>query len=390
MRGFLTLTYIYIIVASLCSCTLKDFEPSEWSVSPELSLSESGIVAGSVANTYTVNVTTNYQHFSAVSNQAWCSVTADNQNNKVLIKVDNNDGVVQRTAIVTVKIVRGGTSLTKDVAIYQIGGKWDLIEGTDIRLRWAYEISESQRNIISEQIRQLVFVEGGTFLMGSQSDDTEAPNYYRWADNYNKVHQVSLSDYYIGKFEVTQEQWAAVMSSSPSRYEGGKKPVENISWEEAMEYVTKLSELTGLTILLPTSAQWEYAARGGKYSMGYLYAGSDDLASVAHYVEYDVSEASPGYSTSEVGQKQPNELGLYDMTGNVAELCSDWYGDVSSDEQTDPVGPNSGTTHIERGGDFTGFVTQRGVVYRVSAFYFTTEKQANKTSFTGLRIVFKR
>lgn len=390
MRNILEILYSIVFSICLCGCELKDFNPSDWAINPELSLSESGIVAGSASDTYSVRVTTNYQHFSAISNQPWCSVSIDKSDNLIKIRVESNDEVSQRTAVVSVKVTRGNKSLSKDVVIYQIGGKWDVVEGTDVRLRWAYDISESQKKILSDQIRQLVFVEGGTFMMGAQNEDPDKINYYKWADKYNWLHQVTLSDFYIGKFEVTQEQWAAVMPSSPSKYEGGKKPVENISWEEAMEYVTKLSELTGLTILLPTSAQWEYAARGGKYSMGYQYAGSDSLSSIAHYVDVSTSENSPAYSTSEVGQKSPNELGLYDMTGNVSEICSDWYGENSTEAQTDPVGLNTGQYHVVRGGDFTHFVELRGIVYRVNAFYFTSTSREEKTSYAGIRIVMKR
>ena len=372
------------------SCELKDFTPEEWAVDPELSLSESGIVASSVAEEYSVKVTTNYQRFSAESNQSWCKVTANTDTKLVNIKVDNNDGAEQRAAVVTIRVSRGSKSLSKDVTIYQVGGKWDIIEGTDIRMRWSYDVSESQKSVISNLLRQMVFIEGGTFLMGAQNTDETASNYYRWADKYNWVHQVTLSDYYVGKYEITQEQWAAIMSNTPCRFEGGNKPVENISWDEAQAYVSKLSNLTGLTITLPTSAQWEYAARGGKYSMGYAYAGSDDLDQIAHFVDYSIQEDSPYFTTSEVGKKAPNELGLYDMTGNVSELCSDWYAEVPTEPQTDPVGSNMGTYHVVRGGDFTSNVTTSGSVYRVRSFILTSDEKANKTSYSGLRIVMKR
>lgn len=379
-----------LLLLFVTSCELNDFTPSEWAVDPELSLSESGIVASSVAEEHSVLVTSNYQKFTAESNQSWCKVTTDTDNKTVYINVDSNDGADQRTAVITVSVSRGTKSLSKDVTIYQIGGKWDVIEGTDIRMRWAYDVSESQKSIISNQLRQQIYVEGGTFLMGAQNTNKSESNYYEYANVFNWKRQVTLSDYYIGKYEVTQEQWAAVMPTTPSRFSGGNKPVENISWEEAVEYATKLAKLTGLVITLPTSAQWEYAARGGKYSMGYKYAGSDDLSQVAYFLNYSTPEDSPYYTTSEVGSKSPNELGLYDMTGNVSELCSDWYGEVSTEPQIDPTGPITGNYHVLRGGDFTDYSPSAANVFRVTSFLLSSTKRENKTSFAGLRIVMKR
>lgn len=389
MKRYLIITYAFSLL--LLSCELKDFLPEEWALDPELYLSESGIVVGSIAEDRTVTVTTNYNEFKAYSSQPWCIPTVDKKQKHIIIHVESNDGADQRTAVVTVEVARGNKSLQKDVTIYQIGGKWDIIEGTDIRMRWAYDVSESQKAIISEQFRQLTYVEGGTALLGAQNEDPSTPNYSLYfTQEENRVHQVTLSDYYIGKYEVTQEQWAAVMATSPSRFEGGNKPVENISWKEAQEYVTKLANLTGLTITLPTSAQWEYAARGGKFSMGYMYSGSNNLDEIAHHIDYFTTENSPSYSTSIVGQKKPNELGLYDMSGNVSELCSDWYGIVSTEQQTDPTGPNIGQYHIERGGDFTSIVDVTGCVFYVSKFILTSTMEENKESFTGVRIVMKK
>lgn len=389
MNRLLFFIVLLLAVLTFAGCELKDFKPEEWAADPELQLSESGFVASSIEGEHTVSVVTNYNEFSATSNQKWCVPSVDNQKKLVRIHFDSNDGADQRMAIVTVSITRGNKSLSKDIAIYQIGGVWDIVEGTDIKLRWAYDISDSQKRIISEQLRQLVYVEGGTFLMGAQDVNPSEPNYHQfYAQKDNWVHEVTLSDFYIGKYEVTQEQWTAVMTTTPSRFEGGKKPVENITWQEAQEYVTKLANLTGLTITLPTSAQWEYAARGGKYSMGYTYSGSNNLDDVAYYVYAE--ENSLSYTTADVGMKKANELGLYDMSGNVAELCSDWYGTVSTEHQTDPIGPNSGQYHVERGGDFTSFVDLRGCVFYVSKFIASSTTLEEKKSFTGLRIVQKR
>ena len=389
-----TTKHIILLFASVFfaySCELKDFSPEEWAVTPELQLSESGIVASSLSETHEVSVVTNYQEFTVSSNQSWCSVNADQTGRTITIHVDNNEGADQRTAIVTVTVERGNRTLSKDVAIYQVGGKWDVIDGTDIKLRWAYDISESQKDIIKRQLKQLVWVEGGTFLMGAQKEDQSALNYSKYATTDNPVHKVTLSSFYIAKYEVTQEQWAAVMGTSPSRFIGGNKPVENISWEEALDYVTQLANLTGLKIKLPTSAQWEYAARGGQYSMGFEYAGSDSLTNIAHGISsFTVMDNSPLYTTMDVGSKDSNELGLYDMTGNVSEFCSDWYGAIPSTEQTDPVGPNDGKYHVIRGGDFSNslLLSTYGAVHYVASYMSTSKTKEAKTSFTGLRIVY--
>ena len=181
---------------------------------------------------------------------------------------------------------------------------------------------------------EMVFVAGGTFQMGSNDgDDDEKP-----------VHSVTLSDYYIGQTEVTQELWQAVMGSNPSYPKGAKNPVNYVSWNDCQEFISKLNRLTGGRFRLPTEAEWEYAARGGNKSRGYKYSGSDDLDIVAWYDDNSGDEAHP------VGSKSANELGLYDMSGNMYEWCSDWYGDYSSSPQTNPTGASSGFGRVLRGG----------------------------------------
>ena len=138
------------------------------------------------------------------------------------------------------------------------------------------------------------------------------------------------------------------MGSNPSRYTGDDNlPVEQVSWKDVQEFIQKLNALTGKTYRLPTEAEWEYAARGGNQSQGYKYAGSNTVGDVAwHYGNSD-------HKTHPVGQKQPNELGLYDMSGNVWEWCQDWYGDYSSSAQTNPTGPSSGSYRVLRGGSWS-------------------------------------
>jgi formylglycine-generating enzyme required for sulfatase activity len=206
---------------------------------------------------------------------------------------------------------------------------------------------------------EMVLIPGGTFQMGSTfsvSDDESKPR-----------HQVTLSSFYIGKYEVTQGQWLAVMGSNPSRFQkGGNYPVEKVSWVDAQEYIRKLNQMTGKRYRLTTEAEWEYAARGGGLSRGYKYSGSDNLDEVAWYCENSGDMpldgkfsperiASHNLRTHQVGRKRPNELGLFDMSGNVSEWCSDWFGDYESDSQTNPVGPSTGSGRVARGGTYVFF-----------------------------------
>ncbi|MBR7126769.1 MAG: formylglycine-generating enzyme family protein [Prevotella sp.] len=185
----------------------------------------------------------------------------------------------------------------------------------------------------------MVKVSGGTFQMGATSE--------QGSDAYSdeKVHQVTLSDYYIGETEVTQELWQAVMGSNPSYFTGsGLLPVEEVSWDDCQTFITKLNVLTGMQFRLPTEAEWEFAARGGNSSQGYKSSGSNNIDDVAWYTYNSNSK------THEVGTKAPNELGLYDMSGNVWEWCQDWADSYSSSAQTNPTGPTSGSHRVNRGG----------------------------------------
>ena len=213
----------------------------------------------------------------------------------------------------------------------------------------------------------MVFVEGGTFQMGS--NDSEA------YDKEKPVHSVTLSDYYIGETEVTQELWKAVMGSNPSSFKGSKNPVELVSWNDCQEFIKKLNQLTGKNFRLPTEAEWEYAARGGNKSRGYKYSGSNTISDVAWYCDNSSDETHP------VGTKSPNELGLYDMSGNVWEWCSDWYGYYSPSSQRNPTGPTSGSYRVHRGGGWCSFARYCRVAYRD---YWTPDYRHDHL---GLRLV---
>ena len=188
---------------------------------------------------------------------------------------------------------------------------------------------------------EMIAVEGGTFTMGAT--DEQASDAY---SDEKPTHQVTLSSYYIGKTEVTQELWQAVMGSTPSNFSGTNLPVEKVSWDDCQTFITKLNSLTGKNFRLPTEAEWEYAARGGNMSQGYKYSGSNEIGDVAWY------DNNSGNKTHSVATKAPNELGIYDMSGNLWEWCSDWYGSYSSSAQTNPTGPDSGSNRIIRGGSW--------------------------------------
>ena len=216
----------------------------------------------------------------------------------------------------------------------------------------------------------MIKVEGGTFTMGAtyeQGSDAESDE--------KPVHQVTLSDFYIGETEVTQALWKAVMGTNPSRFNGDNNPVEKVSWNDCQEFIRKLNSLTGRTFRLPTEAEWEYAARGGNKTKKYKYSGSNNIDNVAWYSDNSSSKAHP------VKMKSPNELGLYDMSGNVWEWCSDWYGIYSTSVQTNPKGPYSGSRRVLRGGGWNTYVELCRVSPRISA------SPDNRDSSSGLRLV---
>ena len=187
----------------------------------------------------------------------------------------------------------------------------------------------------------MVEVRGGTFRMGATSEqgsDAESDE--------KPVHSVTLSSYYIGKTEVTQALWKAVMGSNPSEFKGDDLPVERVSWYDCQEFIRELNALTGQNFRLPTEAEWEFACRGGNNSRGYKYSGSNYIDNVAWYC------LNSGEKTHPVASKLPNELGIYDMSGNVDEWCSDWYGGYTSGAQTNPKGPYDGSDRVYRGGSW--------------------------------------
>ena len=243
----------------------------------------------------------------------------------------------------------------------------------------------------------MVPVEGGTFTMGATAEQGSDAD-----SNEKPAHQVTLSSYSIGETEVTQALWLAVMGSNPSwfnqygnsdydsyhssEYYGTnlQRPVECVSWNDCQEFITKLNQLTGASFRLPTEAEWEYAARGGNKRQGYKYSGSNIIDDVAWYW-YNIPSQSfgtSGFGTQTVATKSANELGLYDMSGNVYEWCQDWYGSsyYSNSPSTNPTGPASGSYRVLRGGGWYGNARD----CRVSSRNDNTPFYRN--SYNGLRL----
>lgn len=230
---------------------------------------------------------------------------------------------------------------------------------------------------ISNISYKMVFVEGGTYTMGATAEQVG------YGSDERPTHSVTLHDFYIGQTEVTQGLWQAVMGYTPtnggnswssSNGLGSNYPAYYVSWDDCKQFISKLNQLTSKQFRLPTEAEWEYAARGGMSSLGYLYSGSNNIGDVAWYT------SNSGNTTHPVATKAPNELGLYDMSGNVWEWCEDLYGTYSSSVQTNPTGPTSGSYRVSRGGSWYYFAPGCRVAYR----YANTPSNLNGL---GLRLV---
>lgn len=216
---------------------------------------------------------------------------------------------------------------------------------------------------------EMIKVEAGTFMMGATKEVKEPYKIELPA------HEVLLTeDYYIGKYEVTQALWNVVMDSKYSTNDGDLLPKNYVSWNDCQEFIEKLNKITGLKFRLPTEAEWEYAARGGKKSKRYLYSGSNNVLDVAWYDGNSSNKRHP------VGTKQANELGIFDMGGNVSEWCQDLWGQYQNDSQINPLGSSAGTKHVLRGGNYFFDIRICYLSYRMFA------ESNYKDAFDGFRL----
>jgi len=304
-----------------------------------------------------------YPKWNVVSNTSWFFAEADSKsygNDRVRVNADSNPSPSTRTATFEIN----GEGLRRTIQVTQAG---------------AITFNNYSETINGQNL-SMIAVQGGTFTMGCTSEQGS-----NCGSDELPAHQVTLSDFYIGKYEVTQGQWRAIMGNSPSYFpRGDNYPVEQVSWNDivgtsgatmviknityyANGFIYKLNQLTGKQYRLPTEAEWEYAARGGRSSSGFKYSGSNTVGDVAWYWDNIPSQSSgnSGYGTQLVGTKASNELGIHDMSGNVYECCSDWFGAYSSNAQTNPTGPSSGYYRVDRGGSWYDGAVRVRVSYRI-------------------------
>ena len=268
-------------------------------------------------------------------------INTDSSNNPKLAKPEletiYNPPVEENIAKLTSEGKKALTNILKSIAVTMLFliGLYFLTRSKDIEKKFSEDVGNKLTNS-----GEMVLVKGGTFKMGSNESDDEKP-----------IHTVTVGDFYIGKYEVTQKEWEALMGSNPSQFKGANLPVENVNWNDIQEYIQKLNSKTGKKYRLPTEAEWEYAARGGNQEQKYKYSGSNSIDEVAWY------DGNSNRQTHEVGQKQPNELGIYDMSGNVWEWCSDWYDAnyYKNSPSKNPQGPSSGGSRVLRGGSWYDF-----------------------------------
>ena len=231
-----------------------------------------------------------------------------------------------------------------------VNAQQTISHGTKKPTRQQRKPTRTKEMVIRDLCNNMVYVQGGTFLMGATLEQAD------FDDASTPSHSVTVSSFYIGKYEVTQEEWKAVMGNNPSKRVGLKLPVESVSWNDCKRFIKKLNEATGRSFRLPTEAEWEYAARGGKNE--YLYSGSNNFGEIGWCKE------NGGKYTHIVGQKKANEFGIYDMSGNVGEWCEDWWKAYSIHAQTNPKGPSTGNYRVTRGGSVNASVKECRVYER--------------------------
>ena len=325
-------------------------------------------VASFIANPDTGFVSTTF------SFDANGSFDAEDNIENIQVRWDFNNDSVFETQFSTTKTA---TYQYSSAGIYKVRLEVKDTEGLTKKLTKTIVVNSDNFNDTNKFVVngfEMIWVEGDTFTMGCVSVNDS--NCY---SNEKPAHQVILNGFYIGKYEVTQGQWKAIMGNNPSYYTGcgDNCPVERVSWNDAQEFITKLNQKTGKSYSLPTEAEWEFAARGGNKSKDYKYSGSDDINAVGW------NKVNSGSTTHQVGMKQPNELGIYDMSGNVIEWCYDFYGSYSENTLINPLGPNTGTNRVNRGGGYS----YESWFCRV--FYRNYSTASNKTSNLGFRLSIK-
>ncbi len=266
-------------------------------------------------------------------------------------KVDISDA----TTLINYLLYGNASDINLAAADVDYSGSVDISDATTLINYLLYGAWPTPTFTVGGVTFKMIPVSGGTFMMGARDGEPSAGSYEK------PLHQVTLSSFSIGETEVTQALWLAVMGSNPSYFTGDlNRPVEKVSWNDCQTFITKLNQMTGGNFRLPTEAEWEFAARGGNKSAGYIYAGSNTPGNVAWYSD------NSGSTTHPVAQKQANELGLYDMSGNVSEWCSDWYDSdyYSVSPSVNPTGPESGYQRVSRGGNHSNATLYIRVAFR--------------------------
>lgn len=321
---------------------------------PSVSASLAAVELSADPEVVRIEIVTNQEEWTAHTTADWISITT--QGDQLVLAVNRNTGDDLRRD--TLYVVAGTDPHTASLKIPVTQAK-----------------SDNENEITINGI-QLVLVKAGTYYRGAQNTDPDGQNYYpNAAANQGPVHQVTITkDFYIGKYEVTQAQYEQIMGNNPSAFVGATLPVEMVDYTASVEFTQKLSAATGMTFRLPTEAEWEYAARGGQSSQGYIYSGSNFVDDVANYSGTGVGKTQP------VGTHQANELGIHDMSGNVYEWCSDHLTGYTAAAVTDPVG--AGTRRILRGGSWFHSANSHASSYRGN----NTDNFAR--NYLGLRVVY--
>lgn len=338
--------------------------------SPAVSLSEATIHLTAVAESKSVTLTTNQTVWTATTTADWLTLT---QSGEVLtVAALKNTGMLGREAVVTIVAGTAPNTATTTLKVVQA-------------------LPDNATSITVNGI-ELILVEKGSFMMGAQNTNPSAAGYGVMSDgtgysaNQSPIHKVTFTkDIYIGKYLITQAQWNELITTNPSRNVGNNNPVEYVDWNMANDYLQKLRTKTAKNFRLPTEAEWEYAARGGNQSNGYMFSGSNVASLAGNFISAATNDARNASRTTPGGRYLPNELGIYDMSGNLYEWCSDYFGNYSAGEQTDPTGAATGTNRVIRGASWWHLPTT--VYFRGNNAPTYTGTHAN-AGLTGFRVVY--